>query len=280
MNESALSRPTESEPPLRARTSSHQSARTEPPRSPNLPLSPRVSEAWRNEIFNSPGRIDVQKNGKSTTRHPVAVGCAGTVSYANGAHERIAGLLLEHLWVEGYVRRWKYQPLDLGELDGPAAVPDILVESYTRQLHIIEVKAKRFITPEIECRFAAEGDFLNALGFRFHVWTNHDVLSSDTSHTVAELERGRRFPADAEVIREIQAMAAACTVLGELFERFGWDDVLAAAAQQAFHFDITKPIYEQTPILRNHSVTYYDHLFAQGHAAAGWWDALGRPESR
>jgi hypothetical protein len=231
------------------------------------------TEAWRRDIFNSPERIDVEKHGKSTTRYPVSVAWSGRIVHASG-HERIALLLLEHLWAEGLVKRWKSQPLNLQEIGGPCAVPDILVELRSRELHVIEVKAQRFLTTEVQAGFDLQRAFLQGKGFGFHVWTNANVLSSETSHTVSELERGRNYPAEREVVDEIKTAASGCAKLGELTERFGWDDTLSAAAQLAFHFDITKPIHEETHLLRNHSAAYYDHLFARRDAPRSWWDSL------
>ena len=238
------------------------------------------SEAWRQEVFNSKPRRDIQKQGKSTTRNPVIVEWAGKVEYVNGGHERIAALLLEQLWIDGYVRRWKPQPFDLHELGGPNVVPDFLAELDDRTLHVIEVKAKRFVNAEVEARFEISEKFLEPLGIFFHLWTNADKLGSATSHTVAELERGRRFAASPEVIAEIGEKAAACQLIGQLLNSYSWDDVLSAAAYRAFHIDITKPIHENTPLLRNHSGTYYSYLFARRNAPASWWDTLPPSKNR
>jgi len=232
------------------------------------------SEAWRNEVFSSPERINVLKNGKSTTRHPVAVGWSGQITYANGGHERIAQLILEQLWAEGLVRRWKAQPFNLKEIGGPDAVPDLLAELESRALHVIQVKAKRFLTEEVTARFDLQRAFLEPKGFTFHIWTNADILSSQTSHTVNELERGRRYPASPEMIATIKAAAEKACTVGDLLAQFGWDDVLSAAAQLAFHFNITQPIHESTPLLRHHSSSHYAHLFTRGSATANWWETL------
>lgn len=238
------------------------------------------SEAWRQEVFNSKPRRDIQKHGKSTTRHPVMVEWTGLVEYVNGGHERVAALLLEQLYIDGYVRRWKTQPFDLQELGGPNSVPDFLVELKDRTLHIIEVKAKRFVSPEIEAKFDISEKFLEPLGFVFHLWTNADKLSSATSHTVAELERGRRFPAPPEIISEIGKKAAEFQVIGQLLDLYSWDDVLSAAAFRAFHIDFTQPIHENSPIVRNHSNTFYSHIFAKRDESTSWWDSLPNTRSK
>ena len=237
------------------------------------------SEAWRQEIFSSPPRIDIQKNGKSTTRHPVSVGWTGQDTYVSGGHERVAALLMEALWAVGYVRRWKPQPLNLMEIDGPDITPDFLCELHDRTLHVIEVKAKRFVSPEIDEKFMLEKALLNPKAINFLLWTNADALSSATSHTVSELERCRRYSSPPEIVNEIRLKAGSLQTLGQLLEQYSWDDVLSAAAQQAFHFDFTKQIHEKTPLLRNYSHSRYDYLFARRDAAASWWDSLGSPKA-
>jgi hypothetical protein len=196
------------------------------------------------------------------------------IVHANGGYERVALHLLEHLWREKLVTRWKSQPFNLQELGGPNAVPDVLVEIGDGQLHVIQVRAWRFLTEEVKEKYERERQYLLPLGFHYHVWTNRDVVGSKTSHTVAELDRGRMYPAPAQTIQAIREAAKTATRLGELDARFGWDDTLSAAALLAFHFDITEPLHENTQILRDHSPERYLHLFAARNAAEEWWQAL------
>jgi hypothetical protein len=237
-------------------------------------MTKRPSTAWAASVFSSPPRIDVETHGKQTTRHPVWIAWRRTVGYANGGYERVAHHLLEHLWAEGLVKRWKSQPINLNELGGPNAVPDILVELASGSLHVVQVKAQRFMTKDVEEKFERERQFLEPLGFVYRVWTTKDVLSSKTSHTVAELDRGRLHPAPAETIARIHEASKAAHRLGELLDQFGWDDTLSAAAHLAFHIDITEPLHENTPLLRNHSCSRYTHLFARRDATASWWEEL------
>lgn len=231
------------------------------------------SKAWREEVFHTSERIDVDKLGTTSTRHPVFMEREKRIVYASG-HERTALLLFEHLWRERLVSRWKSQPFDLDELGGPAAVPDALVELDDGELHVIQVRAKRFLTPEVQNKYDLEREFLEPRGYHYHVWTNHDVLSSNTSHTVAQLDRGRMFRAPAHTIEAIRQAALNATQLGVLLDRFGWDDALSAAALLAFYIDITEPVHENSAILRNHSPARYRHLFKSRDAAHAWWNAL------
>lgn len=232
------------------------------------------SEAWRREVFNSPPRVDVEATARATTRSPVNAGWSAKEWWANGGHERTAMLMVEHLWVTGHVKRWKPQPLLLTELGGPNLLPDLLIELQSRELHVVECKAKRFITPEVQQKFDVEREFLEALGISFHVWTNHDWLSSKQSHTAAELERGRTYPASPERLREIGEAASSARCIGDLTDRFGWDDVLSAAAHAQFHFNFLEPVDELTPIHLSPSSRYCDDLFARRHASGSWWHRL------
>lgn len=237
-------------------------------------MKPRPSEAFLNDIFATGERIDVGKRGTQTTRRPIHVAGSSRVVYACGGHEATCLNLLEYLRLLGVVKRWKSQPFNLLELGGPDAVPDVLAQLPSGAAEVIQVRAWRFLTPEVQEKYAREREFLQPLGFGFHIWTNHDVLSSDTSHTVAELARGRLYPAARERIEEIRAAAEHAEHLGTLLDQFGWDDALSAAAHLAFHFDITQPIHEHTQLLRGHSATRYVHLFAGRHAPSGWWESL------
>lgn len=235
---------------------------------------PGPTRAWCDEVFGKPEAIDVAKQGTTTTRHPVMMERAKRIIYAWGGYERTALLLLEHLWRMKHVTRWKSQPFNLADLGGPRAVPDILVELPDRGMHVIQVRAKRFLTEEVQHKYAIEREFLEARGFHYHVWTNHDVLSSRTSHTVAELDRGRMFRAPQQTIEDIGQASRSATQLGDLVDQFGWDDTLSAAALLAFHLDITEPLHDQSPILRNPSPFHYRHLFESRDAAQAWWEAL------
>jgi hypothetical protein len=232
------------------------------------------SAAWLEEVFGSEPRRNIERQGRATTRLQVHIEWKEETRYAEGNHELTAALLLEHLWRLGIVRRWKQQPFNLEELGGPVATPDLLAELVTGQIHVIQVKAKRFVTDEVKERYAIERAFLEPLGFGYHLWTDRDRLSSSTSHTVRELARGRQFPASLETIREIAAAAKGRGRLGDVLDRYCWDDVLSAAAYLALHFDITKPLHENTPLFPSLPKRYYDFLFENQSDNGCWWSAL------
>lgn len=230
------------------------------------------SAGWRNQVFNSLERLDAEKCA-TTTRVPVSCSRVNRIVVVSGFLEGTAMCLLEHLYFEKRVKRWKSQPFNLLELGGPDAVPDALAELDDDELHVIQVKAHRFLTPDIQEKYRREREFLEPREFRYHIWTDHDVLCSATKHTIAELERGRRESASPEKIAQIREAAQKATRLVDLLNVFGWDDVLSAAAHLSFFFDITKALHENTPIFRNHSFSYAG-LFGGRDAAREWWEAL------
>lgn len=237
------------------------------------PRSP--SSVWRNEIFESPPRIDVERVGRATTRHQVPIGWRhGELVYANGGNERTAMLLLEALWVIGVVKRWKSQPLDLSEIGGPHCVPDLLVELSSGDLHVVECKSKRFLSDEVKARFDLARDFLEERAIDHHVWTNRDVLNADLSHVVSELMRGRLCPAPKALQLEIAEAATKAVCIGDLAQTFSWDDIISTAANGHFHFHLLEVLNEQTRIELHPAEDYERLLFARRHADAGWWGKL------
>lgn len=234
------------------------------------------SEAWRNEVFASPPRRDIDKKSKSTTRVPIYMPRLGRYAYAEGGNEASALLLLKYLQTHGFVSRIKEQPFALDELRGPVGrVPDILVElRVDKSLHIIQCKSKRFMTDEVKQRFETERLFVEPRGFNFHIWTDRDYLANPTSESVRLIDRGFRFPPSADVLQLIEQEANQVSTLGPLIEKFGWDDCLAAVAHGAFYLNVLEKINEKSAITRHFSGSDYLHLFARRTAPGDWWESL------
>jgi hypothetical protein len=238
------------------------------------PLAP--SRAWRDDIFGSVERFDVKKNGKSSTRFQVFAEWAGRTIYGYGGYERTACQLLEQLWYVGVVRRWKSQPFNLEEIGGPLGLPDLLAETFSFDLHVVQVRAKRFQTPEVLAKYEDQASFLRGKGFHFHLWSNKDVLAAPMKHSLAHLDQARLRPAPADTIAKIKAAAQDATTLGELTNQFGWDDVMSSAASMAIHLDFTRRFDETTPLLRSSPAERYAYLLEGGDATRDWWTTLDR----
>lgn len=235
------------------------------------------SQAKLDEWFNAPPLRDVKRKRKSTTRTPHrSQQCKSGTMYAEGNNELCGLRLLEYLWRCRLVKRFKSQAFDLGELGGPSGhVIDLLVELWDESVHVIQVKSKRFITPEVQSVLDIEKEFLEPRGFNFHVWTNRDRVGSPTNHSINQMDRGFRFPAEASVLDLIgQRVREGASTLHPLLQEFGWDDVMSAAAHLKFHINITKEIHENAPVYQNLPTDYYSFLFKGGHESRSWWDSL------
>ena len=196
--------------------------------------------------------------------------------WAEGGNEATALLLLKHLHQHGLVRRFKAQAFYLDEVGGPRGrVPDVLAEINSRPpLHVIQCKAKRFVSPEVQEKYDEEQAFLEPRGFKFHSWTDRDKLSNPTSQSVRLLDRGFQNPLTHERLAAIERSAAEASVLGELIVLYGWDDAIAAAAQGVFFLDLTEKIHEQAPVLKCFPREKYELLFANRSVPGGFWDSL------
>lgn len=234
------------------------------------------SMPWRREIFGSQPRRDVDKLSKSTTRIPIYMPHQNRYAYAEGGNEATALLLLKYLHRQGVVSRFKEQAFALHEIGGPQdRVPDILVElAVDSSLHVVQVKSNRFITEEVKQKFDLERSFVQEKGFSFHVWTDKDHLNAHTSEAVRAIDRGFRFKPSMEKLLEIKQVASTSTTLGQILEKFGWDDSIAAAASGIFYISILEQINEKSAITNNFSSSQYNHLFESGTVLSGWWELL------
>ena len=235
------------------------------------------SHAKLDEWFNSPPARDVKRKSKSTTRTPHrSQQSTSSIMYAEGNNELCALRLMEYLWRCRLVKRFKCQPFDLGQLCGPPGhVVDLLVELFDGTVHVIQAKSKRFITPEVQAALDMEKEFLENQGFYFHVWTNRDRLGSPTNHSVNQIDRGFRFPADPSVLSLIeQRVREGASTLYPLLQEFGWDDLMSAAAYLKFHLNITKEIHENASVYQTLPVDFYAFLFTRRNESRSWWDSL------
>lgn len=174
-------------------------------------------------------------------------------------------LLLELLWLEGYVVRYKTQPFFLHEIGGPALrVPDFLVELADGRVIVIQVKAERYLTDLVKANLEIERLFLLDHGFTFLLWTDKNVLTRSLYINLLQLDKEWRHPTDIQVLRDIQQEALNFSKLGDLLERFSWEEVIGAIASQKIFVSHMGRYDEETPYSLSNSTTEPDFLFRTG----------------
>ena len=95
--------------------------------------------------------------------------------WAEGGNEHTAVLLLIHLEVLGIVRRFKLQPFNISDLDETLeGVPDILVEMKNGRFYVIEAKARRYITVEVNEKLNQIDECMKSLGIDYLLWNDKD----------------------------------------------------------------------------------------------------------
>jgi len=225
----------------------------------------RPSQAWLRAVFESPPRRDIYKVCKSTTVFPHYARCIEQLLYAEGGNENAAMLLLEHLWRQGYVKRFKTQPFFLEEVGGPIKrVPDFLVELWDGRIFVLQIKAHRFCTDEIKSGFETERQLLTSRGFSYLLWTDRTVLKSGLYSNVQLLDLNHRFPPEEQELRAIAIAASNCRTLGDLMRTFKWESIISAIATQHIFVSIFEKFHENTPITLISSHADADVLFRTG----------------
>jgi hypothetical protein len=233
------------------------------------------SQAWRDAVFGSPPRRDANRINKSTTRVQLFLPHTGQFVHVEGNHEATALMLIKHLWRNDMIKRAKVQPFSLDELDGRARrVPDFLVELSNGDLVVIQVKAARFITSEVQEQFDQEREFLEYRGFRYCVWTDKTCLGHPVSETVRAIDRGTLLPIAQVALEKVRDHALAHHTLGDLLNEFGWDTTAAALAQGAAFINILEKLNETSTLNSNFSSNLYGGLFSNWNATVDFWDTL------
>lgn len=234
------------------------------------------SMAWRREVFESEPVRDVKRITKSTSVVPTNVKSLKRIAYGEGGIEGSALKLIEFLHINGYVSRVKEQAFYMHEIGGPKDhVPDVLVElAADKSLHIIQCKAKRFMTPEVMGNFQVEKDFVLAKGFKFHIWDDRTILTNDMSNSVRVFERGLGLPISNELLEQIETFSKGAPTFESLLKKYGMDNCQAALARGAFFLNLMKKIDEKSTVTNHFSSSYYQHLFEDRTVPTRWWDTL------
>jgi len=202
--------------------------------------------------------------------------------WAEGGNELTAVLLLMHLQSLGVVRRFKFQPFNFYDLDEALeGVPDILVEMSNGRFYVVEVKARRYITAEVNEKLNQIDESLKSLGIDYLLWTDKDKygrtnkLNQNVWRNVRTIHRGWLIGISRELVQCIfEKVKSEPITFSDLFGEFGWDLCIAAWARGAFHLKIQKEFDEKKILSPRYSSLDTAFFFSKNAIVGSWWGSL------
>lgn len=244
--------------------------------------SKRRNTAFVEKTFQCPPVREVKGRSRPTQRYVFQDPIDRELIWAEGGNELTAALILTYLKSQGLVRRFKLQPFRLAEIDETLnGVPDILVELNDFSIYVVEVKAHKFITVEVNEKLQRIKEGLNAQGINYLLWTDTDnfgktnKLNRTISENVKTYHRGLAIEIADEVLDSIRKMVhAAPSTLKELHAKYGWDTSIAAWSRGAFDLDIKKQIDENAVLQTTVNRKICDYFFETNEVVGTWWSAL------
>ena len=209
---------------------------------------------------------------------------SGHLVFCEGGNEATAALLLEHLTRRGIVRRYKLQPFSLSEIDpSNKGIPDLIVELADRRIIVVEVKARRYLTSDVQDQCEVNKTLLASMGLQYKLWLDKDPLrmadklNSIVWSNVRFLHRGNGQPFDEVKAGWItnQVQKGVCT-LGDLMSsgELDWDSLMAAVARGIIHLNPNEVFDERATLYTTYPARWWQHLFGDGPVLATWWDSL------
>jgi len=235
-----------------------------------------VSVEQLNRFFESPPRRQVNGRSRPTQRFVFRSDCSG-VTVTEGGNELTAALLFEHMWRCGWLRRYKFQPFSLDQLDLPeTTVPDVLVELVDGRYFLVEVKSAKFLTPEKRQKFEATASLLRTRSLNCVLWTDANELSKTVWHNARHLQRASRLKVDDGDMNAVLPALPHARTLGQLMQITDtpFDVLLAVAARGVFHLNLQKKFDEHAHVFTKAPTHEFNMLFSAGPNAGGWWNRV------
>lgn len=237
---------------------------------------PRPNSEQLNAFFDAPPRREVNGRSRPTQRFKFRSDCVG-VTVLEGGNELTAALIFEHLWRCGWLRRYKFQPFSLDQLDLPeTTVPDALVELSDSRYFVVEIKSAKFFTQEKRDKFDATTALLKTRGLTQLLWTDNVPLNTVTWHNARHLQRAFRLDVtDAECVAVLAALPQAST-LGQLMTTtdLPWEILIANAARGLFHLNLNQKFDEHAAITAHPDTVHFNHLFGARPNLGGWFERI------
>jgi hypothetical protein len=260
---------------------------------PDTPQERRIAERveqavdrrrWLDGVFNSPPVREVKGRSRPTQRFAYQDDEGGVIHYQEGGNEQTASILFRYWKRLGIVRRYKPQPFNVNDLSpGINAVPDFLVELTDRRIFVIEVKARRFLSPDVLASLEVIQDALCEQGLPYRVWTDKDPegktnkLNRAVWGNARVILRGFAIPLEAGSKAEIpELIAKGDCVVGDLLaaDACGWDQLISALARGVFFINIQDEINENSKVHASIPTSQWKHFFEEGDAFETWWGGL------
>lgn len=242
-----------------------------------------VDRRWVERVFASPPCRNVMGRSRPTQRF-VFRSVSGQLVWCEGGNEATAALLLEHLARMGIVKRYKLQPFRLSHFDpSNKAVPDLLIELLDGRLVVVEVKARRYLSPDVQERLEINEILLSRVGLPFRLWTDKDPLhltdklNSIVWSNVRILQKGRTQELDQASEQWIRdRVQTGARTLPELMScgHLAWDALIAALARGIINIDPNKVFDEHATLQTTYPSFWWQHLFSEGPVLATWFDSL------
>jgi hypothetical protein len=231
---------------------------------------------WARFVFANRSVEDPFSSSRPAERGIVKV--AGEIHVPEG-HERVALYVLEHLFLIGFLTSIKSQPF-CWLLPGASKLrwPDFLVQARDGRLYLIEVKAHRYITREIEERFERTRRTCAQYGVTLLVWSEQTFLTRPIRNLFTALRRARSTEIDPDVIDELVAcvqLAGGQVVLGGLLDQ-GQEPatVLKAVRLNRLHISLSETLHVNSSVSLHPIDDPQVFILDRGYHASSWWRAM------
>jgi hypothetical protein len=236
------------------------------------------SEAWVEHVYSTPPYRRVKGRTRWTFRHGPFVPELDRFAYVESGHEFIALLALRHLFHRGAIRRFKEQPYAFrNELHGFDHVPDFAVERREGLPCLIEVKAKRYLTRQLERDLERIGEKLAKHNLTYLVWTDKAPLSRWVRKNLLWMHKAsvEAIP-NAEKLELLTKLRSRGTLYMEEITDLGFDlfGILSLCWSGLAHFQMSEDIGARTRFSALGSDAFEQLLFNSKPNVSEWWASL------
>lgn len=236
------------------------------------------SRPWLDHVFTAEPARKVKGRTRWTHRHATWVGALRRLAYVESRTELIGLLALEYLHRIGQVRRFKEQPFTTTKDEfGCEYTPDFCAEHANGSVYVIEVKAARFITRQVEDELEQRQAQFADQGLQYLLWTDMSPLNTALRHNLLRLRRASTEDirsSDLDSLVDTLQHSAALPV-STLYQRnFDLDLIACAAWQGRVFYPMHEALDARTRVTVCPSPALAETLFAASPDTESWWNSL------